>query len=472
MCPWCDGDNHVHDTDAAFRQHITSNHDTSFSDAEIFLITKSNQQSRPFECCLICGLSGGLSNAPEGTPQTTTGRQTDIINCMVNHLEVLALGSIPWHIGDMDDARSDEAENTDRAIVLEVVGDATGVGIGESDFAGVGGVYATDDNGKAEVSGMSGDLDPIGGLMYRGELGSITASAPPPASLRDRVTTWFTQGAFEEQLLATASESEDPEIDRPDQSARKRHKTGSPEDSATTRSNRMNALQMYLSWISRPRVDSTDVDDFVPAGEVDGYLRHRSALEDIFDDVFPSASDRPSAGQILQDYPLVFTILLSSGMGAWIGVFLKHESLCDSNLPFRINATSSRTDETYRKTYTVPLASASLSPSSLERAASRSLNGLPSSLFETFQATQARICAPKLTEGCCYEFDADEILPYLEKQPIGEGGGAKVYRVKVHANHDFMRRLDNNVRISPARPDQQIRYIIRARHPPRTATTL
>lgn len=451
MCPWCVEGSTTFLTDAAFRDHIASRHNTSFSEAEMSLITKSNQRSQPFECCLICGLSDGLPDGREGTPKTAAGRQIDIISCMVNHSEVLALESIPWHIGDMGDARSDEAEDTD-TIVAAAAEDATEAGYRADHYGSVGGMYGTDPSKNAEDSEISGDLDPIREPMHQGDLGSITSSAAPAASLEDRIKTWFAQDALEEPLSGSARGTDEPDINKPDELARKRHKADTPEKSPTRKPNGTDSLQAYLAWISQPRLENTGVDDFVPAGEVEVYLRHHAALEDMLLTLFPNTSDRPSARQILQTHSTVFTVLISCGKGDWINVFLKHESLCDNNLPFRMQVTGSQTEDLLRETYKIPAASAPVSKLSTESTSSRSLDEFFRNSFERFQASQARFCAPFLTEGYCYEFQEDDILPYLEKQLIGEGGGAKVYRVKVHASHDSMRRLNAHVRFSRTAP--------------------
>ena len=443
-CPWCAGGNKVFDTDSAFRDHIRLRHNTAFSEAEMSLITKSNQRSQPFECCLICGLSDGLSDGREDTPKTAAGRQGDIISCMVNHLEVLALESIPWHIGDMGDARSDEAENTDHTVVAAGAAATTEAGHDVNESARVGGVHETDSNKNAEDSAISGDLDPTSGLMYRGDLGSITSSAAPSASLKDRITTWLAQDAQEEQRLGSAPEIDEKGVNEPNQSSRKRHKIDAPEHPETTHSAERNVLRKFSEWLSFPRVKHTGIKDFVPDGEIDAYLRRdHTGLKEILAVLFPNESDRPSADHILQFCLLVFAILVSSGDGDWIGMFLKHKPLYDSSLPFRMDGTESEIDDAVQMTYTVPLAHAPFDTSLTGAATSRSSDGFPRSLFERFRASQARFCAPKFTEGHSYRFDADTILPYLERQLIGEGGGAEVYRVKVHANHDFMRRLDS-----------------------------
>ena len=441
-CPWCAGGNKVFDTDSAFRDHIRLRHNTAFSEAEMSLITKSNQRSQPFECCLICGLSDGLSDGREGTSKTAAGRQSDIISCMVNHLEVLALESIPWHIGDMGDARSDEAENTDHTIVAAGAEDVIEAGHDVDESARAGGVHETDPNKNAEDSEVPGDLDPTRGLMY------ITSNAIPPASRKDRVMTWLAQDDLQEPLPGSARGTDELDINKPDESARKRHKAGTPENSPTRRTVWLDSLQAFLAWISRPRLENTDVDDFVPAGEVDAYLRQNAALEDMLRALFPNANDRPKASQILQNHSLVFTVLISCGKGDWINVFLKHGSLCDRNLPFRMHVTKDQIDDPLRMTYKIPTASAPVSTLTTESTSSRSLDEFFTNSFESFQASQARFCAPTLAEGCYYDFDEDDILPYLEKQLIGEGSVAKVYRVKVHASHDFMRRLDAHVRSS------------------------
>lgn len=37
-----------------------------------------------------------------------------------------------------------------------------------------------------------------------------------------------------------------------------------------------------------------------------------------------------------------------------------------------------------------------------------------------------------------HEFDDSQPLPYLKKEPLDEGGSAKVYKVQIHASHDLL----------------------------------
>lgn len=194
-----------------------------------------------------------------------------------------------------------------------------------------------------------------------------------------------------------------------------------PEPYAMRRGNSIHwqrALQHFQAWLIKERVPGSHgqyafgLTDFVPAGDVEHYLREGTTLKDILNALFPDLSDAPNAQAIVTRYSVVFAILVSIGMGQHIGTFLKHDQLCDQKLPF------------FERPRDFPV-----EPSEM-------LQDGSDMFFKKFCATQARFCAPILELGDALEFDPDYRLPFLGKQPIGEGTSAKVYRVTVHNRHD------------------------------------
>lgn len=180
-------------------------------------------------------------------------------------------------------------------------------------------------------------------------------------------------------------------------------------------------LQDFQAWIWRERVTGSQDDytagleDFIPAGEVAAYLRQPGKLTGILTALFGDNRDHIDPRQLLNRYSVVFAILVSIDHGQYIGNFTPHDALCDARLPFT------------------------------ERPKRFPLDQGSSNLFyERFATAQARFCAPKFTEGHC-EFEAEERLPFLEKEFIDDGGSAKVYRVKLHAEHDLIHRPQSSV---------------------------
>lgn len=179
-------------------------------------------------------------------------------------------------------------------------------------------------------------------------------------------------------------------------------------------------LHDFKKWIWKERVAGSQgdytagLDDFVPAGEVEAYLRQPGKLREILSALLKDDSDDIDAQQLVDRYSVVFAILVCIDYGAYIGNFLPHESLRDARLPF------------------------------VEKPRRFPDQGLSDAFFQQFQREQARFCAPKIYEGH-HEFEKDERLPFLEKKCVGAGGSAKVYRVKLHASHDYLGRPESQV---------------------------
>ena len=191
------------------------------------------------------------------------------------------------------------------------------------------------------------------------------------------------------------------------------------------------AVQAFYAWIKKPRVasaqdeDIAGLQDFIPAGEVQAYLREDpSRLADILTALFGSEDRRwrGRAKEIVDHYSVVFAILVSIGHGEYILNFLPHqETLCDKKLPFETR------------------------PTKFPWAPSDSVE-----LFDRFQEAQSRFCAVKFERNTTPEFDDSQPLPYLSKELLDEGGSAKVYKVQIHASHDLLQNSANNVSLGSA----------------------
>lgn len=190
------------------------------------------------------------------------------------------------------------------------------------------------------------------------------------------------------------------------------------------------AVQDFFAWIKKSRVasgledDTAGLDDFIPAGEVQAYLREDSSrLTSIFTGLFGSedTSWRGRTNEIVKDYSVVFAILVSIDHGKYILNFLPYETLCDDKLPFESR------------------------PQKFPWASSDS-----DELFDRFQQSQLRFCAVKFKRNSTREFDDSRPLPFLSKEPIGEGGSAKVYKVQIHASHDELQSSAASVSLGSA----------------------
>jgi hypothetical protein len=65
--------------------------------------------------CIICGSEQGIGepSAEHTLPANSEAGQHNLRMCMANHLEVLALGALPWHFGETVDKSSSQAQGGD-----------------------------------------------------------------------------------------------------------------------------------------------------------------------------------------------------------------------------------------------------------------------------------------------------------------------------------------------------------------------
>jgi hypothetical protein len=186
------------------------------------------------------------------------------------------------------------------------------------------------------------------------------------------------------------------------------------------------AVQEFYAWIKDSGVaitqdkNTSGLDDFVPAGEVQAYFRKDlSRLTAVLNALFGSEDSRwrGHVNEIVDHYSVVFAILVSIGYGEYILNFLPHETLCDDKLPFEVR------------------------PTKFPRPHLDS-----DEIFDHFQKAQLRFCAVKFHRNSTHEFDDSRPLPFLSKELIDEGGSAKVYKVEIHVSHDMLQSPSTEVR--------------------------
>lgn len=194
---------------------------------------------------------------------------------------------------------------------------------------------------------------------------------------------------------------------------------------ASRQATHLPAVQDFYVWIKDARVATSpnnDLDDFIPAGAVQAYLREDpSRLTAIFTALFGSEDSRwrGRTSEIVNWYSVVFAILVSIGYGNHILNFLGHETVCDEKLPFEVRPN--------RFPY---------EPS----------DSYEDEMFDRFQKAQLRFCAVKFHRNSTNEFDDSRPLPFLSKELIDEGGSAKVYKVEIHGSHDMLQSSSTEVR--------------------------
>jgi hypothetical protein len=186
-------------------------------------------------------------------------------------------------------------------------------------------------------------------------------------------------------------------------------------------------VQEFYAWIKYARVATSqdnDLDDFIPAGAVQAYLREDpSRLTAILTALFGSEDSRwrGCTREIVNRYSVVFAILVFIDHGEYILNFLPHQTLRDNRLPFEAR------------------------PAKFPWAPSDSVD-----LFDRFQEAQSRFCAVTLEPNSTPVFDDSQPLPYLSKELLDEGGSAKVYKVQIHASHDMLQISSAGVSLGSA----------------------
>lgn len=170
-------------------------------------------------------------------------------------------------------------------------------------------------------------------------------------------------------------------------------------------------LQHFQTWISRQHARGlgsnlsldNNLDDFTPDGAVHEYLKSESRCKGIIGELSDPENLPVKTKVLLEKYSKVFAVLVRIGKGHYIPHFLENEELGDHQLPF------------------------SKRPAAFPSEAQ--------DFFDDFYREQFRFCAAVFDGRAHHAFVPERIMPYLEKEEIGQGGSSVVYKVKVHGRH-------------------------------------
>jgi hypothetical protein len=176
-------------------------------------------------------------------------------------------------------------------------------------------------------------------------------------------------------------------------------------------------LKQFRDFLKKERVAvdrATGLRDFIPAGQIKGYLCEAGRLKKLLHELFGTSEHDWRALEIVERYSVVFAILVYIYEGRHIINCLDHDSQGDDRLPF------------------------SLCP-----------EDFPEALWDNFRAAQPRFCAATFTKRSQPTYGEERRLPFLEKVAIGLGGSADVYRVRIHPNHNKLH--SNNSQVSGSR---------------------
>lgn len=105
--------------EAAFLSHLEIVHTSDVRYADLASVAKYSTLDSSCIECMICGSEQGLGGyMDEALPVESAIRQRNLQECMANHLEALALSSLPWHFGTSQNTSSSHASgtNTPRSI--------------------------------------------------------------------------------------------------------------------------------------------------------------------------------------------------------------------------------------------------------------------------------------------------------------------------------------------------------------------
>lgn len=201
-------------------------------------------------------------------------------------------------------------------------------------------------------------------------------------------------------------------------------------------------LQEFKAWIWEERVtgseNTDDLEDFIPAGDVRAYLHQPGKLKEILTALFGESGRHINLVRLKARYSVVFAILVSIDRGEYIGNFIHHDALSDARLPFAERPTRFPLD--------------------------RGAPDQEDAFFDHFSAVQARFCAPRFEPGY-YKFEKEERLPFLKKVFLDDGGSARVFRVELHAEHDFLHESPSDSDSDqPKSPKHHKIYALKAYH--------
>lgn len=185
--------------------------------------------------------------------------------------------------------------------------------------------------------------------------------------------------------------------------------------------NSSKAIQQLLRWLASESKDAWDLTKssasaesghakFIPAGRVkDHFCSDLNRVRDLIRAAGVNEYE-VSAKHLANKWCKVFCILALINKLEFIGTFATYNTLWDGRLPF---------------TEKEP-------PSNFPRDA-----GDPQ-FYEKFRAAQWQFCALELETLNGLHVDDQVIIPVVNREEVGGGGTAKVYRVEVHPEYDLL----------------------------------
>ena len=148
---------------------------------------------------------------------------------------------------------------------------------------------------------------------------------------------------------------------------------------------------------------------FIPRSAVKKYFEDTDTVERVLSTLLDE--EDLHAGYIHSHYLRTLAILLCMGEGQMIKHFVKYTSLEDHRLPYRTR------------------------PEDFPRFSDHDRQ---IKFFESFNKHQWQFCATGMAYDMDLDLHEDEILPITDKEEIGEGGNAVVYKITLHKDYDLL----------------------------------
>lgn len=174
-------------------------------------------------------------------------------------------------------------------------------------------------------------------------------------------------------------------------------------------------LQAFLAWrrsseaqlpgIRGPRFETTCL--FVPRSNLEKYFESPRRIATLLDALL-EGNDRSAVDpKYVRDHYLQVFAVLCIGQGQMIHYFQQFRALRDQTLPYR----------------TRPEDFPDTTPD----------------IFDAFKQAQWQFCAQNLDYIMNNRFRDEEIIPFVHREKIGDGGSAVVYKIVVHEDYNKLR---------------------------------
>ena len=167
-------------------------------------------------------------------------------------------------------------------------------------------------------------------------------------------------------------------------------------------------IQDFISWVRKNQITEASANpeskrSFIPYPALDDYFGRPGRMRKLLEVVLPDKDISFLKYKVQESYLAIFCILILSGKGRFIHWFVCHSNLSDRHLPFEVCPPHFPVDTS------------------------------DPNFFESFYQHQWQFCAPEITYNEDLRFEAKEwILPIIEKEEIGGGGSAIIYRIILH----------------------------------------